>query len=83
MADVETFVRGVTVMPQLVAGARVDGPNVVGHGDVQDAVHHERRAFQLARFARLKLQANPKFSTFSGVICAADYGGDRNNRRDS
>ena len=32
-------------MPELATGAGVDGPGVVGHGEVEHAIHFERRGF--------------------------------------
>ena len=35
----------VTIVPDLTAGTRVNGPRVVGGGEVEDAVDHQRRGF--------------------------------------
>ena len=43
VADVDAAPGPPEVVPQLAAGARVDRPDVVGRGEVQDAVHQQRR----------------------------------------
>src|ERR1019366_4753800 len=35
------------VMPQLFAGMRVDGPSVIRRGEVENAIQHQRRGFDL------------------------------------
>ncbi len=45
IADGAAGVRRILVVPQLAAGARVGRPDVVGRGEVEDAVHHQRRRF--------------------------------------
>ncbi len=44
-SDVDAAVRFPLVMPDLAAGARVDGPGVVGEREIEDAVDFERRRF--------------------------------------
>ena len=44
--DVKGVVLGVLVMPEFLAGARVDGPEVIGRRDVDDAVRHDRRGLE-------------------------------------
>ena len=39
LPDVKCAVRRSGVPPQLVAGTRVDGPDVIGHREVQNAIH--------------------------------------------
>ena len=45
--DVEGVVLGVLVMPDFLAGARVDGPEIVGRRDVDHPVRHDRRRLEL------------------------------------
>ena len=45
------------VMPEFFAGARVDRPDVVGNGEVEDPVDHQRRRFDL-RIADAALRAD-------------------------
>ena len=54
LADVEALVGGVVVVPDLMAGARIDGPDVVGHGEVEDAVDQQRRGLDRRRLVGLK-----------------------------
>ena len=44
----------IGVMPDLMAGARIHRPDVVRHGEVQDAVDQQGRGLQGRRLARLK-----------------------------
>ena len=54
MADVQALVRRVGVVPDLVAGARVHRPDVVGDGEINNAVHQQRGGFDGRRLAGLK-----------------------------
>ena len=44
--DVKCVVLGVLVMPEFLAGARIDGPEVIGRRDVDDAVRHNGRSLE-------------------------------------
>ena len=44
-ADVDAALRFPLVVPELTAGAGVDGPGVVGNGEVEHAVDFKRRGF--------------------------------------
>ncbi len=46
--------RWTIVVPDHVTGARVDRPDVVGHGEVEHAVHQQRRRLDLRRLVGLK-----------------------------
>ena len=54
VADVEAVVRRIGVAPDLAPVARVDRPQVVGGGDVDHAVGHDRRGFDLLRLSGLE-----------------------------
>ena len=54
MADMEAFVGRIGVMPDLMAGAGIHGPDVVGHGEVQNAVDQKRRGLQGSFLAGLE-----------------------------
>ena len=41
-ADVEALVLRVGVVPDLVSGARIDRVDIVGRGEVDDAIHQQR-----------------------------------------
>ena len=43
VADVDAALGAPEVVPDLAAGARVDRPHVIGRGEVEDAVHEQRR----------------------------------------
>ncbi len=45
---------GAVIVPDLVAGAGVDGPNVVGHREVEDAIDQQRRRFDSRVLMRLE-----------------------------
>src|SRR5262249_32687993 len=47
VADVEGVVLSVLVVPELLAGVGVDGPEVVGRGDVDDAARDDGRGLDL------------------------------------
>ncbi len=54
LADVVAFVGRVLVVPELMAGARVDRPDIVRHGEVQDAVDQDRRRLDAGVLSGLK-----------------------------
>src|SRR6185312_17543483 len=54
MANVKAGVRMVAVMPNLTAGVRVHGPDVVRNAEVKNAVHQQRRTFQFGSLIGLK-----------------------------
>ena len=43
ISDVDAALGLPPVMPKLAAGAGVHGPGVIGNGEIQHAVHFERR----------------------------------------
>ena len=45
MTDVLSFFSGLVVMPDLVAGAGIDRPNIIRNGEVQNAIDQQRRRF--------------------------------------
>src|SRR5205823_2300907 len=47
IADVDSTLGFPMEMPQLPAGSRIDGPGVIRHGEVQDAVDLQRSRFDL------------------------------------
>ena len=49
MPDVKRLIGGVLIVPQLLGRARIDGPQMVGRGQIQDAVHQDRRCLDRAR----------------------------------
>ena len=50
VADGAARVGWILIVPQLAAGAGIGGPNMIGRGEVENAVHHQRR--RLDRDAR-------------------------------
>ena len=54
MADVSALVGRIGVMPDLMAGARIDRPDVVRHGEVQNAVDQKGRGLEGGRAAGLE-----------------------------
>ena len=57
-------------MPDLMARARVDRPDVIGHGEVQDAVDQERRGFDHRILVGLKRPGRGE----SGNVLRSDLG---------
>ena len=53
MPNVQPLIWRIGVMPDLVAGARVHRPNMIRHGEVQDAIHYQRRRLDGRRLVRL------------------------------
>ena len=49
IADVDAAARLPEVVPDLAAGARVDGPHVIGRREIQHAVDHQRRRLDRRR----------------------------------
>ncbi len=54
MPDMKPFVLRVVVMPDLVAGARIDCPDIVGNREVQNPVDQQRRRLDLRRLLGLE-----------------------------
>ena len=54
MSDVEALVGRIGVMPDLMSGARIHRPDVVRHGEVQNAVDQKRRGLQGRRLPGLE-----------------------------
>src|SRR5262249_27247686 len=48
IADVDAALRFVREVPDLASSSRVDGPDMVGRREIQETVHHQRRAFDRA-----------------------------------
>ena len=63
---------GLVVVPDLVAGARIDGPDVVGNGEVQDSIDQQRRRLDRRGWSVWKAQASARFFTFCGVIWVSE-----------
>ena len=68
MPDVIAFVWRMSVVPDLVARTRVDSPDVVRHGEIQDAVDQQRRGLDGCFLPGLKRPREPEMPTFCGVI---------------
>ena len=66
MPDVEGVVLGVLVMPDLLAGALVDGPEIVGRGDVD--IPFATIGEALSCWLAWNFQTCLSFEMFSGVI---------------
>ena len=49
IADVIAAVRLVGVVPDLAAGSRIHRPHIIGHAEIEHAVHLERRRFHSHR----------------------------------
>src|SRR3984885_3671802 len=47
MPNVIPFAGGMAVMPDLVAGARIECPNIIRNGEVENAIDKQRRGFVL------------------------------------
>ncbi len=71
-------------MPDLMAGARVDGPDVIGHSHVKDAIDEQRRALKFVVLAGLE---GPGESELLNVLRRdlrqARCGAGRSSRRDN
>jgi hypothetical protein len=60
MPDVQAWVGRIGVMPDLMSGARIDCPDVVRHGEVQDAVDQKRRRLQFRFLPGLERPGQPQ-----------------------
>jgi hypothetical protein len=60
VTEVRCFVRWIRIVPDLVAGAGVGRPNIVGNCEVQNTVDHERRRFDGCRLIGLKSPGKSK-----------------------
>src|SRR5580658_9116992 len=65
MADMQALRGGYVVMPEHVAGARIDSPDMVRHGEIENAVDHQRRRFDLGALIGLK---GPGKSEFADIL---------------
>src|ERR1700733_4923528 len=54
MADVITLSGGMAEVPQLVPGVRVDRPDIVWHGEVQNTIDQQRGGLDLGALIGLK-----------------------------
>ncbi len=54
VADMEALVFRIDVMPELMSGAGIDGPDVVGDGEIQDAIDQQGRGFDGAALIGLE-----------------------------
>ena len=48
------FVLGIGIVPDLMSGAGVDSVDVIGRREVDDAIHQDRRSFDLRVGAALE-----------------------------
>ena len=46
--DMDAALRFPTVVPELAAGARIDGPDMIGHREIKNAVDFERSGLDLS-----------------------------------
>ena len=68
VADMVALGCDAVVMPDQVAGAGIDGPDVVGHGKIHDSIDQERRGFDLRGLIGLERPGQGRSPTFSGAI---------------
>src|ERR1041385_7805598 len=54
MSDVEPVIFRIAVRPKLARRAGVNGPQIIGSGDVEDAVHQDWRGFDLLILSSLE-----------------------------
>src|SRR6202040_2611271 len=80
VADVRAALRLPEVVPDLLAVVRVERPDVVGGGDVEDAVHREHRALDLGGAAdgdaAVAFTAGEGLRTVRIAVAAAGTAGD-------
>jgi|SRR5579864_2504753 hypothetical protein len=69
LPNVETFILAVLIVPVLLAGAGIYGPNIIRLGKVQSAAHQQRSRFQARASVNVGLKS-PRESqeTYVGLI---------------
>ena len=60
MADVLAHGGGMIEVPDHVAGSGIDGPDIVGHGEVENSINQQRRGFDLCGLIGLKRPGEAK-----------------------
>ena len=62
MANVITCGGGMIEMPDQVTRSRIDGPDVIGHGEIENSIDKQRRRFDLRGLAGLKRPSQTQIS---------------------
>ncbi len=84
MSKMHSLVLFVGVAPDLAAGAGIDSPNVVGHGEIQHSVDQQWGRLDERVLVGLKRPRQSEGGNILGSdLSEADCAAGRNSRRDS